>query len=497
MNFSLSSSSSDDILSKYVDTFKNKYCAANDYTYTKYDFPSISKHSTFHPTRNEDSASRLVRNKTGAGSESTDLNNQSLSGTTNYLSPRYGTGSYWNPYHSSNSHVDTDFGLSGHKTGAGYSSACTRTGKPVTELGFTHSNSGDKYWRLGGISQASPDLGSSRAKAGRNSSSFRSTSKDFGSSRRRGWHARTGTDAAEHKAATSHRPDARRSSVRPSRAGLLGSSGHHQGGASRSCHRPLSAEDLERQKIAEENKAIVKSGKFPLDLKNVETVTDADHVLIKTQLQIASLSAARRGGHVTVRSETSIGAAISCHMSNPHSRICVLSFADAHQAGGGYLRGRGAQEETLCRQTLLYPTIRGNLMYTLNKGCRNGCASDVMIYSPNVYVIRDDSYDKIGHPFMVNIISAAAVDNRSGDVTNSAKLMEERIRKIVRLAAARKNDVLILGAFGCGVFKNDPNKISAIFKKVLNDEGMKNYFTDVIFPIKDSKMSMIFHKALY
>lgn len=489
MNFSLSSSSSDDILSKYADTLKNKYSAANDYTYRKYDFPSISKHSTLHPARNEYSASRLVRNNT-------DLNYQSLSGTTNYLSPRHGTGSYWNPYHSSSSHVDTDFGLSGHKTGTGYSSACTRTGKPVTELGFTHSNSGDKYWRLGGISQASPDLGSSRAKAGRNSSSFRSTSKDpdFGSSRRRGGHARTGTDAAMHKAAANRRPDARRSSVR---AGLFGSSGHHQGGASRSCHRPLSAEDLERQKIAEENKAIVKSGRFPLDLENVETVTDAEHSFIKTQLQKASLSAARRAGHVTVRSETSIGAAISCHMSNPHSRICVLSFADAHQAGGGYLRGRGAQEETLCRQTLLYPTIRGKLMYTLNKGCRNGCASDVMIYSPNVYVIRDDSYDKIGHPFTVNIISAAAVDNRSGDVTNSAKLMEERIRKIVRLAAARKNDVLILGAFGCGVFKNDPKKISAIFKKVLKDEGMKNYFTDVIFPIKDSEMSMIFQKALY
>lgn len=451
-------------------TLRNKPSAANYYTSGKYDIPFTSaintlslNNSTIQPIRNEDSARRL---KTGTGSESTAYYSQSWKPAANFVSARCGTS-----HLRSSPRVGADFGFSS-----------ARALKPANELGSY------KNWQLGG----SPH---SRAEAGRDSPSSRRAGKDpdFSSSRRR----RARTDAAEHKAAANCRSDARRSSARPSRAGPLGSSGRQQGGACRSNRRPLSAEDLARQKIAEENKAIVKSGRFPLDLRNVETVTDTDHALIKAQLRKASFSAARGGGRVTVTRETSIGAAISYHMSNPHSPICVLSFADAHQAGGGYLRGRGAQEETLCRQTLLYPTIRGNLMYAMNKGCRNGCASDVMIYSPNVYVIRDDSYDEIGHPFMVNIISAAAVDNRSGDVTTSPKLMEERIRKIVRLAAARKNDVLILGAFGCGVFKNDPKKISAIFKKVLKDEGMKNYFTDVIFPIKDSKMSMIFQSALY
>ena len=484
-------------------TLRNKPSAANDYTSGKYDIPFAStintlslNNSTIQSIRNEDSARRL---KTGTGSESTAYYSQSWKPANYFVSARCGTSHLrssprvgadlgfsgcgtgagcWNSHPSSSPRVGADLGLSG----AGFSSARARALKPANELGSY------KNWQLGG----SPH---SRAEAGRDSPSSRGAGKDpdFSSSRRR----RARADAAEHKATTNCRSDARRSSVRPSRAGPLGSSGRQQGGACRSYRRPLSAEDLARQKIAEENKAIVKSGRFPLDLRNVETVTDTDHALIKAQLRKASFSAARGGGRVTVTRETSIGAAISYHMSNPHSPICVLSFADAHQAGGGYLRGRGAQEETLCRQTLLYPTIRGNLMYAMNEGCRNGCASDVMIYSPNVYVIRDDSYDEIDHPFMVNIISAAAVDNRSGDVTISPRLMEERIRKIVRLAAARKNDVLILGAFGCGVFKNDPKKISAIFKKVLKDEGMKNYFTDVIFPIKDSKMSMIFQSALY
>ena len=55
--------------------------------------------------------------------------------------------------------------------------------------------------------------------------------------------------------------------------------------------------------------------------------------------------------------------------------------------------------------------------------------------------------------------------------------MERRIRKIVKLAAYKKNNVLVLGAFGCGVFKNNPFKIARIFYQVLVIENMKNYLS--------------------
>ena len=68
--------------------------------------------------------------------------------------------------------------------------------------------------------------------------------------------------------------------------------------------------------------------------------------------------------------------------------------------------------------------------------------------------------------------------------------MERRIRRIIALAAFKAlNDgnggkvALILGAFGCGVFKNDPKVVASIFAKILFDEKMKDFFDCVIFPI--------------
>ena len=121
---------------------------------------------------------------------------------------------------------------------------------------------------------------------------------------------------------------------------------------------------------------------------------------------------------------------------------------------------------------------------------------DLMVYSPNVYVIRDNSCNPIRNPFTINIISAPAVDNRKY-VKNASHIMERRIRKIVKLAAYKKNNVLILGAFGCGVFNNNPSNVSRIFAQVLIKEGLKDYFQLVVFPIyKDDAAKRIFEKAL-
>ena len=180
---------------------------------------------------------------------------------------------------------------------------------------------------------------------------------------------------------------------------------------------------------------------------------------------------------------SSIDAAIQSYSDYQDKKICLLNFANPIKPGGGYLNGRDSQEQCLCRQTLLYPTIDGNDMYTVNR--KNGSrpeASDIMIFSPNVLVIRDNNYNKID-PFKINIISSAAVDNRSGNIKNSSEIMKNRIRRIIMTAASENNDILILGAFGCGVFKNDPNETAKNFYDVLVDEGFKSHFEKIIFPI--------------
>ncbi|KAK8847850.1 hypothetical protein M9Y10_018885 [Tritrichomonas musculus] len=262
---------------------------------------------------------------------------------------------------------------------------------------------------------------------------------------------------------------------------------------------PLSSKDEERQKIAEANHEFVRKNKRLIS-KNIRTYHDRDHETIKKQLKPIK----NRFQHIFVNDFSSIQTAIDLH-HRQYKHIYLLNFADSLKPGGGYLNGRGAQEESLCRQTLLYPTIRDNQIYEENKRYgRKG--SNNMIYSADVLVIRDNSYKLINENerFTVDIISSAAVDNRER-IPDAESLMEDRIRKIVMLAAlesTRENDggknALVLGAFGCGVFNNDPNVIANIFAKILHGENLKQYFNCIVFPIyKDhSNLIQIFKKAL-
>lgn len=250
---------------------------------------------------------------------------------------------------------------------------------------------------------------------------------------------------------------------------------------------PLSPEDLKRQKIAHENYDFFKKNPQFID-KNIETYYDdpPSHINgAKSHKEIVLRKPLNKKTPVLVKSQSTIGAAIESYKINSNAKICILNFANATKPGGGYLNGRSAQEESLCRQTLLYPTIDGNYMYKFNEGKeKNG--TDAMIYSPNVLVIRDDQLELIKNKypnFRVNVITSPAVDIRKGKPQNYKEMMKQRIIKIIKLAAFKGNDVLILGAFGCGVFNNDPKEVSQIFKEVLIDDNLKNYFDAVIFPI--------------
>lgn len=253
---------------------------------------------------------------------------------------------------------------------------------------------------------------------------------------------------------------------------------------------PLSKADLKRKKIAEENYEYVKRNPDLIDHR-IDTIDEPQHADIDAQLK----PPIRKETPIYITGNSTIDSAIYYHDSG-YSRICILNFADARNPGGGYLNGRNAQEESLCRQTFLYPTLKESKMYDTYRNERNLYSKDIMIYSPNVRVIRDNDNLPLNFPFNVNVISAPAVDNRKY-VRNSKEIMKRRIRKIIKLAAFKKNKILILGAFGCGVFNNDPSDISKIFAEVLIDEGLKNYFTLVIFPIYQNEYAKdIFKKAL-
>ena len=188
-------------------------------------------------------------------------------------------------------------------------------------------------------------------------------------------------------------------------------------------------------------------------------------------------------GGIKVTRNTTFSAARDLHKTYPYKKIAVLNFASATNPGGGVTRGSSAQEESLCRCSTLYPTLTQSAMwnqfYFVNRADKNVLHTDACIYSPNITVFKDDSSIPRMMPpeewFSVDVISCAAPNLRnvvsnvynpeSGEAVHLSagelyQIHKQRARHILTVAAANKADVLVLGAFGCGAFANDPRVVA-------------------------------------
>jgi uncharacterized protein (TIGR02452 family) len=172
-------------------------------------------------------------------------------------------------------------------------------------------------------------------------------------------------------------------------------------------------------------------------------------------------------------------------------KICVLNFGSPSAPGGGWLNGRRGQEEAITRASALYPTIaRHQELYRYALSNPSPLGSDYIIYSPDVPFFREDNGALMEEPFLVSIITSAAVQANqcAGKPDLEAKIrdvMKGRIRKILQIAIQYGHKCFVLGAFGCGAFGNDPFVVAQIQKELLIDEGLGKYFDLVVSPIED------------
>lgn len=100
-----------------------------------------------------------------------------------------------------------------------------------------------------------------------------------------------------------------------------------------------------------------------------------------------------------------------------------------------------------------------------------------MIYSPQCVVFRHDDGQLLDTPYTVDFITSAA-PNRGSMARNEPKslgninaVLAQRIAHFLEVAAEQGCDALVLGAWGCGVFGNDPEYIAALFAAYLGDNG--------------------------
>lgn len=172
-------------------------------------------------------------------------------------------------------------------------------------------------------------------------------------------------------------------------------------------------------------------------------------------------------------------------------RVCVHNFASATNPGGGVTKGSSAQEECLCRCSTLYFCLNTKEMwagfYSPHRYMQDPIHNDDCIYTPGVIVFKSDTAAPAPLPekdwYSVNVITCAAPNLRllpangmnPGDGNNAVKmtraqqqaLHEKRLTRILDVAVAGGNEVVILGAFGCGAFENDPEAVAAAFSHVI------------------------------
>jgi uncharacterized protein (TIGR02452 family) len=200
---------------------------------------------------------------------------------------------------------------------------------------------------------------------------------------------------------------------------------------------------------------------------------------------------AQPGGRETrfeVVNETTLSAAR--RLVEAGHRVAALNFASAKNPGGGFLGGARAQEESLARASGLYACLAGHEMYEYHRAQHDPMYTSWALYSPDVPVFRDDDGDLLDEPYLCSFITAPAVNAKvvlARDRSRRPQIeaaMRERVGKVLAIAAAQGHDALVLGAWGCGVFGNDPEQIAQFFWYDLTGP-FRGTFARVVFAVLD------------
>lgn len=174
--------------------------------------------------------------------------------------------------------------------------------------------------------------------------------------------------------------------------------------------------------------------------------------------------------------------AIQAYSEDHDSVICALNMASNSKPGGGVAYGAKAQEEALFRCSNLGLSISSR-WYPME---------DVEVYmSEEVVFFKDKNYKDFKEAYEVSVISCPAVKLEDGKKPKNYKqITEEKMKLMLTIPFQHACRRLILGAWGCGVYGNDPNYIAKEFKRLLFKGGYRFLYDEVIFAIINDKNSV-------
>ena len=195
---------------------------------------------------------------------------------------------------------------------------------------------------------------------------------------------------------------------------------------------------------------------------------------------------------VFVMDMDTILAVIYAHKLSRCARICALNSASYKIPGGGFTSGMRAQEEAVCHCTDLFLELsKHNSWYAGHKATLNrGLYHNECILSKGILVHASDicKYLQPAERFQIDVLTCAAPNWQSilkyspHEINLARQATVDRIHYVCNVLGQFEYDYLILGAYGCGVFRNDPKLVAESFKEALFKTGTAK---NIIFAIPD------------
>ncbi len=279
--------------------------------------------------------------------------------------------------------------------------------------------------------------------------------------------------------------------------------------------RPNSRKEAQERmrRIAAETVKIAETGVYvgrgeEIEIREAQRHSEEHSVLITPEqaaelLRAAQANAGRRdasGGETDVRPQgrtdyrvvnQSAVRAVRDLKAGGRERVGVLNFASAKNAGGGFLNGAMAQEEALAASSGLYLTqLRHPRYYQSNRNSGTMMYTHHAIYSPDVVFFRNENFELMTPWVQASVLTLPAVNygevlRQGEDPVRAKAVMLERMRLALAIFADRGDRDLVLGAYGCGVFRNDPADVADWWRRLLDGEGWAAHFDTVVFAVLD------------
>lgn len=178
----------------------------------------------------------------------------------------------------------------------------------------------------------------------------------------------------------------------------------------------------------------------------------------------------------------------------------ILNMASERKPGGGWRNGKTAQEESLFYRSTYHLALEDPLSENPQSGDYYPLSVYSAIYTPDVYFFRDSDYKQLsyGDCRFLSCVAMAAIRHPKLDggkyKESDRKKMERKIKGIFKIALKHGHDSVVLGAFGCGVFRNPPEEVAQIFSDVITQ--CRHSFKRITFAILGDDNFSTFKKVL-